>query len=103
MDEPDPQRGRGVEALAGDEVPSAALSPILRSANGEITAGMIPSFTSENANTARSWATAMSAHATRPAPPPSAWPWTAATTGAGQVSIASSIRRSAFASATFAS
>ena len=31
----------------------AALSPIFRSANGEITAGTIPSFTSENANTAR--------------------------------------------------
>ena len=33
----------------------------------------------------------MSAAATRPAPPPSAWPCTRATTGAGQASIASSI------------
>ena len=81
----------------------AALSPIFRSANGEMTAGMIPSFTSENANTARGSAITMSLHATSPMPPPSAWPWTSATTGAGQPSIASNIRRSAFASATFAS
>ena len=52
---------------------------------------MIPSFTSEKANTALSPATAMSAQATSPAPPPSAWPWTRATTGAGQRSIASSM------------
>jgi len=36
-------------------------------------------------------------------PPPSAWPCTRATTGAGQASIASSMPRSAFASATFSS
>ena len=41
--------------------------------------------------------------ATSPAPPPSAYPCTRATTGAGHTSIASSIRRSAFASATFSS
>ena len=64
---------------------------------------MIPSFTSENANVASRDATAMSAAATSPAPPPSACPCTRATTGAGQPSIASSIRRNAFASATFSS
>src|SRR5579859_2760247 len=68
-----------------------------------MTAGMIPSLTSENANTASGAAIAMSAAATRPAPPPRAWPCTPATTGAGQPSIASSIARSAFASATFSS
>ena len=45
----------------------------------------------------------MSDTETRPTPPPSACPWTDATTGAGHPSIASSIRRSAVASATFAS
>ncbi len=64
---------------------------------------MIPSFTSEKAKTASGAAIAMSAAATSPAPPPSAWPCTRATTGAGQPSIASSIARSAFASATFSS
>ena len=78
-------------------------APIFASANGEITAGTIPSFTSEKANTALSPATAMSAQATSPAPPPRAWPWTRATTGAGQRSIASSMPRRALASATFAS
>ena len=73
------------------------------SANGEITAGMIPSFTSENAKTARGSAIAMSEHATSPQPPPSAWPCTRATTGAAQDSIASSIFRNAFASATLSS
>src|SRR5215470_13668090 len=68
-----------------------------------MTAGMIPSFTSENAKTASGAAIAMSAAATRPAPPPRAWPCTRATTGAGQPSIASSIARSPFASATFSS
>src|SRR5438874_6141182 len=68
-----------------------------------MTAGMIPSFTSEKAKTVSGAAIAMSAAATRPAPPPSAWPCTRATTGAGQPSIASSIARSAFASATFSS
>src|SRR3954451_13479149 len=64
---------------------------------------MIPSFTSEKAKTASGAASAMSAAATSPAPPPRAWPCTRATTGAGQPSIASSIERSAFASATFSS
>src|SRR5947207_7393162 len=64
---------------------------------------MIPSFTSENANTASGAASAMSAAATSPAPPPRACPCTRATTGAGQPSIASSMRRSAVASATFSS
>src|SRR5690242_9882075 len=68
-----------------------------------MTAGMIPSFTSENANCVLGAAIAMSAAATRPAPPPSAWPWTRATTGDGQRSIASNICRIAFASATFSS
>ena len=77
--------------------------PIFASANGEITAGTIPSFTSEKAKTASTAATAMSEHAISPQPPPSAWPWTRATTGAGQRSIASSIRRSASASATLSS
>ena len=45
---------------------------------------MIPSLTSENPNIASGAATTTSAHATSPQPPPSAWPWTRATTGAGQ-------------------
>src|SRR6476659_7057511 len=45
----------------------------------------------------------MSDTETRPTPPPSACPWTEATTGAGHPSIASSMRLSAVASATFAS
>ena len=57
-----------------------------------MTAGMIPSRTSVNPNTASGHATAMSAQATRPEPPPSAYPWTQQTTGAGQESIVSSIR-----------
>ena len=64
---------------------------------------MIPSFTSEKANCVSGAATTMSEHATRPQPPPSAWPCTRATTGAGQESIASSIFRSRRASATFSS
>ena len=39
-----------------------------------MTAGMIPSRTSVNPNTASGWAIAMSAQATRPEPPPSAIP-----------------------------
>ncbi len=54
-----------------------------------MTAGMIPSRTSVKPNTASGCATAMSAHATSPEPPPSAYPWTRQTTGAGQESIAS--------------
>ena len=64
---------------------------------------MIPSFTSEKAKTASGAAIAMSDAATSPAPPPRACPCTRVTTGAGQPSIASSIARSAFASATFSS
>ena len=64
---------------------------------------MIPSFTSEKAKSTSGAATAMSAQATRPQPPPSACPWTRATTGAGQESIASSIFRRRRASATFSS
>ena len=45
----------------------------------------------------------MSAHATRPEPPPSAYPCTAQTTGAGQESIVSSMRYSRIASSTFSS
>ena len=56
-----------------------------------MTAGMIPSRTSVKPKTASGHATAMSAHATRPEPPPSANPWTQQTTGAGQESIGSSI------------
>ena len=59
-------------------------SPIARRTNGEITAGRIPSLTSENPNTVSGWASATSAQATSPAPPPSACPWAATTTGAGQ-------------------
>jgi hypothetical protein len=56
-----------------------------------MTAGMIPRRTSEKPKTAFSAAKAMSAHATTPEPPPSAYPCTRATTGAGHASIASSI------------
>ena len=64
---------------------------------------MIPSLTSEKANTASGAATTMSAQATSPQPPPSACPCTRATTGAGHESIVSSIIRSRRASATFSS
>ena len=57
-----------------------------------MTAGMIPSRTSVNPKTASGHATAMSAHATSPEPPPSANPCTQQTTGAGQESIVSSMR-----------
>src|SRR4029079_3348411 len=73
------------------------------SANGEITAGMIPSFTSEKAKTVSGAASAMSGAATSAAPAQRESPCTRVTTGAGQPSIASSIARSAFASATFSS
>jgi hypothetical protein len=45
----------------------------------------------------------MSDVATTPAPPPNAWPWTSAITGAGHVSIASKRRWRPTASATFSS
>ena len=50
--EPDPERRLGVEALAGEEVARRAAAPIRGSTNGEMTAGMIPSFTSEKPKTA---------------------------------------------------
>ena len=68
-----------------------------------MTAGMIPSRTSVKPKTASGQATAMSAQATSPEPPPSAKPWTQQTTGAGQRSIDSSIRYSRIASSTFSS
>src|SRR6185437_15494014 len=69
----------------------AAAVPILGKTNGEITAGTIPSLTSEKPKTASGAATAMSVQQTSPEPPPSAYPCTRPTTGAGQESIASSI------------
>ena len=48
---------------------------------GEITAGMMPSFTSVKPKIASSVAIAMSQTAARPAPPPKAAPWTRPTTG----------------------
>ena len=51
-----------------------------------MTAGMIPSFTSVNAEQGVLVRDAMSEHATSPAPPPSACPCAAQTTGAGQPS-----------------
>ena len=48
-----------------------------------MTAGMIPSRTSVKPNTASGQATAMSAQATSPEPPPRANPWTQQTTGSG--------------------
>ncbi len=62
------------------------------STKGEMTAGMIPSFTSENPKTASGAAIAMSAQATSPEPPPRTYPCARTTTGAGQESIASIIR-----------
>ena len=70
----------------------AAVVPIRGKTNGEITAGTIPSLTSEKPKTASGAAIATSVQHTSPEPPPSAYPWTRATTGAGQESIASSIR-----------
>ena len=61
----------------------AADSPILLTTYGLMTAGMMPSRTSVNPKCVPSAATGMSQAATRPAPPPSAWPWTRATTGLG--------------------
>src|SRR5204862_5192797 len=68
-----------------------------------MTAGTIPSFTSVNPNVASLAATAMSAHAASPEPPPSANPWMRATTGAGQRSIVSHMRYSLRASSTLSS
>jgi len=66
----------------------AKLGPTLRTTYGEITAGRIPSRTSVNANVAASTVTAMSAIATRPAPPPMAGPCTRAMIGIGRASSA---------------
>ena len=104
--EPDPQRRRSVEALARDEVATgAALSPIFRSTYGEITAGVIPSLTSENPNTARSGGrVAMSAVCDEARPPPECMPLDNGDHRRGaRVGIESNIRRRALASATFAS
>ncbi len=68
-----------------------------------MTAGTIPSRTSVNPNVASGSAIAMSTVAASPDPPPSANPCTEATTGAGQASIASNIRKSRVASSTFSS
>ena len=69
----------------------AAERPIFASANGEITAGRIPSFVSVKPNTVSSAATTMSQTAARPAPPPMAAPWTRPTTGTGSSSNARNI------------
>src|SRR5581483_10347232 len=77
--------------------------PIFASANGEMTAGMIPSFVSVKPKTVSRSATTASATAQSPAPPPSAAPWTRAMTGFGQRSIARNMSDIASASRTFAS
>ena len=60
-------------------------------------------FAFSEAKTVSGAAITTSAHATRPAPPPRAWPCTRQITGTGQPSIASSIRRRPSASAMFSS
>ena len=93
VDEPDPQRGRRVEALAGHEVPPRA--PSRRSSpstNGEITPGTIPSFTSLNANAVRGLGDRRRRSTRRgPRRRRTRGPARGATTGAGQPSTASSI------------
>src|SRR4029453_2771420 len=68
-----------------------------------ITAGRIPSFASVKPKTALSAATTMSQTAARPAPPPSAAPWTRPTSGTGSMSSARNIADIARASRTFSS
>ena len=68
-----------------------------------MTAGMIPSFTSENAKTVRREAMSDVRTGDEAGAAAERVALDAATTGAGQASIASSIRASAFASATFSS
>jgi hypothetical protein len=72
VDEPDPQRRLGAEALARDEERPRRAGADRANTNGEMTAGMIPSRTSLKPKVASGAATATSAHATRPEPPPSA-------------------------------
>ena len=93
--EPDAQRGLRVEALAGDEVAPRRARADLRERERRDDRRDDPELHLRERERASGAATAMSAHATSPAPPPSAWPCTRATTGAGQPSIASSICRSA--------
>ncbi len=79
----------------------AAERPILARANGEMTAGTIPSFVSVKPNSASSSATTISQTAARPAPPPSAAPCTRPMTGTGSESMAPNIRDIAVASRMF--
>src|SRR5688572_504271 len=78
-------------------------TPHLRTTYGETTAGRMPRRTSEKAKVASRDATAMSATATRPAPPPIACPWTRASSGIGRASRAPNISASARESVTFSS
>ena len=61
-----------VESFTGEEVAPRSGGPIRANTNGEMTAGMIPSRTSEKPKTASGDAIATSAHAVSPEPPPSA-------------------------------
>src|SRR4029077_20696373 len=81
----------------------ACPGPIARSTYGAIVAGIRPSRASAKAKRAPSAATATSAHATSPAPPPIAGPWTRAITAFVQASTCSNASRRATASCRFSS
>ena len=75
----------------------------MRNTNGAIVAGEIPSRPSVKAKTVPSSATATSAAATSPTPPPMAAPATRATTGFRQPSTAANIAAKFLASSLFSS
>src|SRR2546426_2546940 len=77
----------------------ACAGPIFRTTYGDTTAGRMPSRVSVKPKFAAVDATAISATATSPAPPPIAAPWTRATTGIGRSWIARNIRARARESA----
>src|SRR5215211_8108700 len=81
----------------------ACEAPILRTTNGAIVAGAMPSRKSYKENRVSESATATSATATRPAPPPIAAPWTLATSGFGHSSMVQNIMASRLASSRFSS
>ena len=78
-----------------------AAAPIFASTKGEMVAGVRPSRTSERRNCAPSIATAISAQATSPTPPPVTWPWATTITGLAQSLMAASMLESPMASAWF--
>ena len=88
VDESDAQRTLRVEPLSGGEQRARMRLADLGQTNVLITAGMIPSRVSVKPKVVSALAITMSATAHSPIPPPSAAPWTRATTGTGQASMA---------------